>query len=186
LIGDRDIQDAVVRSVLVGRADHRALGTGAVVAADVDDQRVVEFAHIVDRLDYAADFVVGIGRIAGEHFRLPGKELPLVGSERIPFFQVVGPGGELRIRGNDPQLLLVGEDLLAHGVPAHVELALELVNPFFLWVVRRVASAPSSAASAATAKHRLKYFVLFSIARPSISEMPITRNKEPTRKSHPG
>ena len=47
----------------------------------------------------------------------------------------------LRIRGNDAQPLLVGEDLLAHGIPAHVELALELVDPLLLRLVRRVASA---------------------------------------------
>ena len=37
--------------------------------------------------------------------------------------------------------LLVGEDLLAHRVPAHVELALELLDPFRRRLVRRVRGA---------------------------------------------
>ena len=125
----------------LGVPSSRAFGTGAVVAVDIDDQRVVELAHILDFLDHAADLVVGIGRIAGEHLRLPGEELLLVGRQRFPFRQVIGPGRELRIRGNDPQPFLVGEDLLAHDIPAHVELALELVDPLLRRLVRRVASA---------------------------------------------
>ena len=141
LLADRDIQDAVVGGVLVGCTEQRAFGTRAVVAVDIDDQRVVEFAQILDFLDHAADLVVGIGRIGGEHLRLPGEEFFLVRRERVPFRQRVRPGRKLRIRGNDPQPLLVGEDLLAHGIPAHVELALELVDPLLRRLMRRVAPA---------------------------------------------
>ena len=70
LVLDRHL-DAVEHGDLVGRADQRALGAGAVVAADVDDQRVVELAHVLDRLDHAADLVVGVGEVGGDR-RPPG------------------------------------------------------------------------------------------------------------------
>ena len=57
------------------RAERGAFGAGAVVAADVDDQRVVELAHVFHRLDHAANLMVGIGHIGGEDIRLAGKEL---------------------------------------------------------------------------------------------------------------
>ena len=72
-------QDAVVSGHLVERASSRAFGAGAVVAANVDDQRVIEFAHVLDRLNDPADLVVGIGSIAGEVFRLARVELLLLG-----------------------------------------------------------------------------------------------------------
>ena len=124
----------------MGVPHQRALGAGAVVTVDVDDQRVVELAHVLDLLDDAADLVVGVGRVASEHLGLPGEQLLLVGRQRFPLRQVIRPGGELRVRGNHAQPLLVGEDLLAQGIPAHVELALELVDPLLRRLVRRVAS----------------------------------------------
>ena len=76
--------DAVEGGELVRRAVEHALGARAVVAADVDDQRVVELAHVLDRLDDAADLVVGVGEIGGVDVRLPDEELLLVGVERVP------------------------------------------------------------------------------------------------------
>jgi hypothetical protein len=70
-LGSREFQDAVVSGHLVRSALKRAFGAGAVVAADVDDQRVVELAHIRDGLYDAANFIVGIGCIGSEHLRLP-------------------------------------------------------------------------------------------------------------------
>ncbi len=52
-----------------------ALGAGAVVAADVDDERVVELAHVFDRLYYPANLIVGIGCVAGKDLRLARVEL---------------------------------------------------------------------------------------------------------------
>ena len=72
LHGLREGQDAVVGGHLVKRPLQGAFGARAVVAADVDDERVVEFAHVLDRLDNSANLVVGIGRIAGKVFRLAG------------------------------------------------------------------------------------------------------------------
>ena len=42
---------------------------------------------------------------------------------------------------DDAELLLVGEDLIAHSVPAHAELALEFVDPSGRWVMRRMRAA---------------------------------------------
>ena len=47
----------------------------------------------------------------------------------------------MRIGRHHAQFLLIGEDLVAHRVPAHVELALELVDPFLRRLVRGVRAA---------------------------------------------
>ena len=52
-----------------------------------------------------------------------------------------GRCGQLGVSGNHAQLLLSGEGLLAQLVPALIELALVLVDPFLRHVVRRVAGA---------------------------------------------
>ena len=62
----------------------RAFGARAVVAADVDDQRVVELAHVLDGLDDAADLVVGVGEVGGVDVGLPDEHLLLVGRQRVP------------------------------------------------------------------------------------------------------
>ena len=69
--------DAVEEGRLVERAGERALHAGAVVAPDVDDQRVVEVAHLLDRVEQAADVPVGVLREAGEDLHLAGVELLL-------------------------------------------------------------------------------------------------------------
>lgn len=56
LLGGRQL-DAVERQDLTGRANHRSLGAGPVVPPGVDDERVIELAHLVDRVDHPADFV---------------------------------------------------------------------------------------------------------------------------------
>ena len=137
---DRHV-DALNRGEVERRADRGAFGAGAVVAADVDDQRVIELAQVFHGLDHPADFVVGIGDVGGEDFRLVGEHLLLIGLERIPFRQAVRPGSELGVRGDHAELLLVGENLLAQLVPAHVELALHLCNPLRRRMMRRMRAA---------------------------------------------
>ena len=141
LLGFGQSQNAVVGGHLVERALQRAFGAGAVVAADVDDQRVVELAHVLDRLDDAANLIVGIGGVAGKVLRLAGIEFLLDQGKRVPLRQVIRPGGELGVRRDHAEPLLVGEDLLAQLFPAHVELAFELVAPLLLRLVRRVGAA---------------------------------------------
>jgi hypothetical protein len=62
--------------------------------------------------------------------------------ERVPLCQqVFGPGLELCVLWDDAELFLVGENLIAQIVPAHVELALELLDPFWCRVMRRMGAA---------------------------------------------
>ena len=75
---DGQLVDAVEERDLVRRADRPALGARAVVAVDVDDQRVVELAQVLEGLDHAADLVVAVGGVGGEDFDLADEELLLV------------------------------------------------------------------------------------------------------------
>ena len=145
----RQRQNAVVGGQLIEGAFERALGARAVVADNVDDQRVVELALVLHFLDDAADFMVGVGGIGGEHFGLARVKRLLDQRERVPSRQLraaisvltVGPGRKLRLGRDDAEPLLVGENLLAQLFPAHVELAVELVDPFLRRLVRRMAAA---------------------------------------------
>jgi hypothetical protein len=98
LLGDRQIQNTIIGGVLIGCADRRAFRTRAVVTADIDDQRVIELALVLDFLDHAADLVIGIGGIGGEHLRLSCEQLLLIGRQRVPLFQVVRPACDRRHR----------------------------------------------------------------------------------------
>ena len=80
----REGQNAVVGGHLVERALQGAFGAGAVVAADIDDERVIEFALVLNLLNYAAYFIVGVGGIGGEDFRLARVEFLLNQRERVP------------------------------------------------------------------------------------------------------
>ena len=71
-------RDAVLHRHLVERAGDRAFHAGAVVAEDVDDQRVVELAQLVDRVEQAADVPVGVLLEAGVDLHLACVELLLV------------------------------------------------------------------------------------------------------------
>ena len=75
LVGFAD--DAVERHHLVVRALGAALGARAVVADDVEEERVVEFADLLELRDEPADLVVGVLGEAGEGFHLPLEELLL-------------------------------------------------------------------------------------------------------------
>jgi hypothetical protein len=66
----RGIQNAVIGCELIKGAVQGAFRAGAVIATDVDDQCVVEFAHVLYRLDDSANLIVGIGGVAGKDLRL--------------------------------------------------------------------------------------------------------------------
>ena len=106
--------DAVEERDFVGCAERATFGAGAVVAVDVDDKRVVEFAHIVDGLDDTADFVVVVRLVGGEDFHLADEKLLLLRRQIIPVLDEVGrPGFQLGIRRNHAEALLVFENPFA-------------------------------------------------------------------------
>ena len=68
-------------------SDGGAFGAGAIVPADIDDQRVIEFAQVFHGLNHPANLMVRIGGVGAEYFRLVGVDLFLSGIERVPFRQ---------------------------------------------------------------------------------------------------
>jgi hypothetical protein len=58
---------------LVGRAGGAALGAGLVVR-DHHDQRVAELAGLLQKLQQAADVMVGVRQEPGEHFHHPRRQ----------------------------------------------------------------------------------------------------------------
>ena len=135
LLGEHD---PVVDEELVESARQRALHAGAVVAPDVDHERVVELAHLLQRVEQPADVVVRVLLEARVDLHLPGVELLLRVRQRVPGRHRVVPGRELRVLGDDAELLLALERRLAVAVPALVELARVLVGPVLGDVMRRM------------------------------------------------
>ncbi len=134
--------DAVLHRQLVERPRDRPLHARAVVAPDPEHERVVELAQLVDRIENAADVVVGVLGVARVDLHLPGVE-------GLELLRDVVPGGEgflvarrqLGVGRNDPELLLPREGLLTQLVPPLVELALVLRCPLLRHVMRSVATA---------------------------------------------
>ena len=50
----------------------RPFHASAVVTPDVDDERVFENAHLIDRIDHTADVPVGVSLEPRVHLHLPG------------------------------------------------------------------------------------------------------------------
>ncbi len=65
---------AVKERHLIERTGVGALHAGAIVAPDVEHQRVVGLAEILDRVQQPANIPVRIFREPGEHLHLAGKE----------------------------------------------------------------------------------------------------------------
>ena len=135
--------NAIEGGELVRRAVEHAFGARAVVAADVDDQGVVEFAEVFDGLDDAADLMVGVGEVGPIDIRLLDEELLLLQTEGIPLRQFLRPRRQLGVFGHDAQALLVGEDGLAQLVPAVVEEVhvADLLDPLRRRMMRRMGAA---------------------------------------------
>jgi len=62
---------AVEEGHLVERAGDCPFHAGAVIAPDVEDQRVVEVTQVVDRVEQSPDVPVRVLRKPGEHLHLP-------------------------------------------------------------------------------------------------------------------
>ena len=129
--------DAVLRQQFADGAA-LALRRGAVVAPDVEDQRVVAIAEPVDLVDDPADLNIHVLGEARRHFHQAALEGLLVLGDAVPGRHRLVPRGELGVGGDPAFLLGALEDALAIGVPAVVELALILVGPLLHDVVRAV------------------------------------------------
>src|SRR5215813_1694316 len=120
LLRDRNV-DALNRGHLIWSSEDGAFGAVTIVAADVDDQRVVKLAHVLDGLDYTANLMVGVSRVCRKHVCLTYEKSLFIGRERFPFLELgptifrlsIGPGRKLGIRRDDTEPFLVGEDRLA-------------------------------------------------------------------------
>src|SRR6478736_1756063 len=87
LLRDRNV-DTLDRGHFVRGAEDRAFSAVAVIAADIDDECVVELALVINFLNDPADFMVGVGRVGCKNVRLTNEELLLVGAERLPFLKL--------------------------------------------------------------------------------------------------
>src|SRR5204863_8933315 len=91
----------------------------AVVAFDVYDDRVVELAHNLDRLNNTTDFIVVVRLIGSEDLDLLDKELLFLGRAIIPILDDFRrPRLYLGVLRNHPKALLVLKNLLTEFVPA--------------------------------------------------------------------
>ena len=122
---------------LVRRARRPALGARAVVGDD-HDEGVVELAELAQEVEQTAQVMVGVGEEAGEHLHHPAAQPAGVRGEELPLGHVGVVPGQLRIGGDDAELLLSREGPLPVGLPAVVEHAGVPVRPFLGHVVRRV------------------------------------------------
>src|SRR4029077_18370944 len=123
---------------LIEHAVHPALCAGSVIAEDVEDECVVGFARFSDGIEQAADLVVAIFPKSGKHLHLVSKQLFLVRSELVPIFDGLRFTGQLCAWRHDTHCDLTSQCLFAHLVPALIESALLLFDPFFRDMMRRM------------------------------------------------
>jgi len=83
LIPDRNL-DTVEHGHLVGRANQLAFSARTVVAADVDDERVIKLAHVLNGLYHAANLIVSVCEVCGIDIDLADKHLLFVWCELVP------------------------------------------------------------------------------------------------------
>ena len=147
------VRNAVHDLVLVHRPVRAALARGAVVR-EPDDEGVVELTCALEVVDQPAELVIGVARVARVDLGHPAHQRLLVVGERVPWQHAVERGlflavdashsgqrvdlGQLRVLREDPELLLLRQDLLADLLVALVEGALVLVRPLLRRVVRRM------------------------------------------------
>ena len=120
----RFADDAVERQHLVVGAVRAAFGARAVVADDVEEERVVELAHVLERLNQPADLVVGVLPEAGEGLHLAREQRFWSADSESQAGISAGRAVSFVPGRHDAELDLPRERLLAQLVPALIELAL--------------------------------------------------------------
>ena len=118
-----------------------ALGAGAVVAEDVDDDRIVADAEAIEFIDHLAGLRIDVLDKAGKDFHQAALEGAFRFGDAVPTGHRFVAQRKLRV-GRDPaHIFLPLENALAVGVPAIVELAFVLVRPLLEDVMRSVSCA---------------------------------------------
>ena len=130
--------DAVQVHEFVERAFWAALRTRAVVARDVEKERVVEFTHRIDCIDEPADFMIGVRRIRGIRFHLTRHHTTRVFAVRIPRCDLLWPRREFGRRRHDTERDLSRERFFSQFVPSLIKSTLVLRDPLRRNMVRRV------------------------------------------------
>ena len=125
----RVLRDALKCRELVEAAAERAFHGGPVVADLPEDERVVQLADFLERVDHAPDFVIGLRGVGGKDLHQPRGDALLVPGQGSPGGDLLRPWGQLRVGRNDAKLELALISLLTILVPTLVELALELLDP---------------------------------------------------------
>ncbi len=139
-LGGLECSCAIEHHQLVERPLHRSFRARAVVADDVVDERVIEDAEVLERIDQPPEVVVGVLEKACVDLHLASKDRLEVVGNLVPGGNLLVPRRQLCLGRHDAELLLAGEDLLAQLVPALIEPALVLVGPLLRNVVWRVGS----------------------------------------------
>ena len=108
-----------------------SFGAGAVVADDVEDQRVVEFAGSGQAVDIAADLGIGVLHESGVVLHQPGVDLLRSSAERLSQDGMLsGRGVSFVPFGITPSASCLRVRQLPFAVPAVVELAGVLLAPY--------------------------------------------------------
>ena len=118
-----------------------AFGAGAVIAGDVEDDRVFSVSFRLDIREQPADFIIRLRQEGGVDFHFVRQQFLLVRVQRIPGRHLFRPRRKLGIGRDDPKLLLAGVGLFAKFVPSLVELARILLDPHLGHVVGSVCGA---------------------------------------------
>src|SRR5207237_183387 len=100
-------------SHLVEHSAHATLGTRAIVANDVEDERIFELTGGFDGVDQASDLGVGIFGETGKYLHLPREQLFFVTAKLGPIRNGVRLRCELGARRNDAELDLPCQSLFA-------------------------------------------------------------------------
>src|SRR5215813_14260678 len=121
--------DALNSCHLVRGTEYGAFRARAIVATDVNDERIIQFTHVLDGLDHTADLMVGVCRVCGKDICLADEKLLLIVRKCVPFLKLgtsqfslpVRPRRKLGTRGDDTKPFLVSENRLTKLFPPFIE-----------------------------------------------------------------
>ena len=122
--------DAVQRRDLVEGPVRPAFAARTIVSKYVDEQCIVQHVHVLEGIHETADLNIGVLGESRKGLHQPRRYAFLIRGQGIPRRDFLRPLGKLTVLRNDAELLLPRECLLAQLVPARIELAAVLLDPF--------------------------------------------------------